>query len=85
MRNSAMRLVRAVIVSGAIVAATSSPLAYAGDWGEGGGSTEITNINNGNTYSYQGLGTITLDNLLGTSTQSSLLTPLRPAIGLLTS
>ncbi|MFD3808588.1 hypothetical protein ACFWSF_26520 [Streptomyces sp. NPDC058611] len=73
MRNSAKLLLRALIFSGAVVATMSSTVAYADAQGDGGGYTNISNINNNNTYVYQGLGAISLGDLLGTGTGSSLL------------
>ncbi|MFF4579966.1 hypothetical protein ACFY15_16450 [Streptomyces sp. NPDC001373] len=62
----------------------SAPIAYADSRGDEGGYTSISNINNHNTYNYQGVGTITLDNILGTGTQSLLLTPVRSLANRLT-
>lgn len=75
MRNSVKPVLRALAVAGAIVAVMGSPMAHADDGGY------ISNINNHNTYEYEGLGAISLDNVLGTSTESSLLSPIRFLIG----
>lgn len=81
MRNSAKLLLRALIVSGAVVATMGAPMAHADGPDHRGGDTGISNINNGNAYVYQGLGVITLDNLLGTG---ALLPPLGSLPGRLT-
>ncbi|MFR9798168.1 hypothetical protein ACL02U_20035 [Streptomyces sp. MS06] len=81
MKKATTNALRALIVGGVMLAATGSSLAYAHGRGDDGGPTSISHINNGNTYSYQGVGTITLDNLLGGGTDSLLLTPIRAASG----
>lgn len=58
------RRLRAAVVSGVILTALGSPLAaHAADL-DTPTDTQITNINNGNVYNFQGIGAITLTDLL---------------------
>ncbi|MFF9480556.1 hypothetical protein [Streptomyces sp. NPDC014733] len=79
MRKPKMNALRALIVGGVMLAVMGCPLAYADGRGDDG--SVISDINNGNSYNYQGVGNLTLENVLGSGADSLLLAPIRTLAG----